>query len=51
MGDKKDLDRNDDGVHDFEAGTASARGDEIVDDEGHAFTRGRVADHDEVDES
>lgn len=43
-------DRNGDGRHDFQAATVSADNQDIVDNEGHRFVRGRVAAQDEAEE-
>ena len=45
-----DSQHAEDGRHDFRSATVRADNDEIVDDEGHEFTKGRIADRDEEDD-
>lgn len=49
MTEQQDYDTNRDGRHEFRSATVSADDDQIVDDQGHEFSHGRVAPQDEVE--
>ncbi len=47
---QKDKVGTEDGRHDFQAATIAADNDQIVDDRGHEFKHGRIAERDEAEQ-
>lgn len=49
MTDERDEDERGHERHSFRSATISATDDQIVDDEGHKFEKGKLSEHDEAD--